>query len=193
MAESAAARPEVICAHCGAVAVSQCVRCKAAFYCRRKCQKFHWKACHKQSCVAVVKGADERWRLMRAATVGDAAMARSLIAFGVDVNCRWSEDGGTPLICAADHGHDAVVRVLLDAGAEKDLARGFDGVTPLIYAAENGHDTVVRTLLDAGADKDLALNDGYTPLYIAAENGRDAVVRAPVSYTHLTLPTTPYV
>ena len=119
MAESAAARPEVVCAHCGAVAVSQCVRCKAAFYCRRKCQKFHWKACHKQSCFACMKGDKtmNSLRLLRAATVGDAAMARSLTAFGVDSNCRLALDGATPLIYAAEKGHDVVVRVLLDASA----------------------------------------------------------------------------
>ena len=170
MAESAAARPEVVCAHCGAVAVSQCVRCKAAFYCRRKCQKFHWKACHKQSCVAVVTKVGtfdtpaNRERLRRAALVGDAAMARSLTAFGTAVNW-WAKDGRTPLIYAAERGHDAVARALLDAGADKDLAKN-DGATPLYIAAQKGHDAIVRALLDAGADKTASYR-GMTALSVA--------------------------
>ena len=42
-----------MCDHCGKPAVVQCVRCKAAFYCRRKCQKFHWsRGGHKPACIA---------------------------------------------------------------------------------------------------------------------------------------------
>ena len=46
------------CAHCPApdgqhgVAVKACIRCKAAFYCGRACQTAHWRAGHKQICVA---------------------------------------------------------------------------------------------------------------------------------------------
>ena len=68
-----------LCDHCGAVAVSQCVRCKAAFYCRRKCQKFHWKrGGHKQVCAAAAAAFNtpaNRERLWRAALLGDEAVA----------------------------------------------------------------------------------------------------------------------
>ena len=152
-----AAAPTRLCDHCGAVAVSQCVRCKAAFYCRRKCQKFHWKrGGHKPICIAAAAAFNtpaNRERLWQAAYQGHAAAALDLAVRGADVNYRDSDYRGcTPLFIAAQKGHDAVVRALLDAGADKDLADN-NGATPLMAAAIYGHVTVARALLDAGADK----------------------------------------
>ena len=43
--------PALVCAVCAASDVEQCVRCKAVFYCSRRCQKMHWKASHKRRCI----------------------------------------------------------------------------------------------------------------------------------------------
>ena len=38
-----------VCVQCGAVPLSQCSRCKAAYYCGVECQRKHWKS-HKDVC-----------------------------------------------------------------------------------------------------------------------------------------------
>ena len=129
-----AAAPTRLCDHCGAVAVSQCVRCKAAFYCRRKCQKFHWsRGGHKLKCAAAAAAFNtpaNRERLWQAVYHGHAAAARDLAVRGADVNYRHPVNrGSTPLYVAAAMGHDAIVRALLDAGADKTSAKN-DGATP---------------------------------------------------------------
>ena len=160
-----AAPPVLVCAHCGKVAVSQCVRCKAAFYCCRKCQKFHWsRGKHKQYCVAAeeratFKDLEVLWVLFDAAFRGDAGLVHRMVQQGADnltliVNSRTAEDGYTPLYVCCNFGHDAIAHYLLEAGADKDLVN-IDGFTPLHIAALKGHVAVVRVLLDAGANKNV--------------------------------------
>ena len=177
----------LVCAYCGKPAVVQCVRCKAAHFCRRKCQKFHWsRGGHKQYCTTVEERAAfdtyaNRKKLWGAVYEGDTATALDLLLRGVDANdldADSVESGATPLLFAANCGHGAVVRALLNAGAETDRAEKEGGFTPLIAATLGGHLAVVRTLLDAGADKEIKDKNGATPLYIAANEGHDAVVRA---------------
>ena len=190
MAESAAppaaAPPARVCAVCAAEAVEQCVRCKVAAYCSRRCQKRHWsRGRHKYRCFSPEARAKraafdtpENCRQLWLATLnGDEAAARDLIVRGANVDYQEAQSGSTPLVVAAEKGHAAIVRALLDAGADTDLAAN-DGGNPLYIAAYYGHEAIVRTLLDAGAGKDLADNDGATPLFVAAENGHGAIVRA---------------
>ena len=184
--------PDLVCAHCGAVAVSRCVRCKSAFYCRRKCQKFHWsRGGHKQRCAPVTSAAGthaeaqeraafdtpaNRHEVWKAATKGAGPVLSSLIALGAGVNWRDPQFGSTALYTAAYQGHSVCVRLLLDAGADKEVMSTV-GCTPLFVAAGNGHDAVVRMLLDAGADKDRRGANGTTPLFVAAEKGHEVSVR----------------
>ena len=168
-----AAQPAPVCAHCGKAAVLQCVRCKTSFYCRRKCQKFHWsRGGHKGYCATVEERAafdtpKNRLRLLTAVLQGDTRTALDLILRGVDVrNDNTRVFPGLTLLCsAALNGHVAIVRALLNAGADKDLAAN-GGATPLHAAAQNGHAAVVRALLDAGADKTVQCR-GLTALDIA--------------------------
>jgi ankyrin repeat protein len=90
----------------------------------------------------------------KAATRGDVAQVRALLASGVAANER-NVDGATPLMFAACHCRPDVVKVLLDAGAnpnDKDLTYGW---TPLEYVRAcrlaEGCDEVRRLLLAAGA------------------------------------------
>ena len=178
MAESAAppaaAPPARVCAVCAAEAVEQCVRCKVAAYCSRRCQKRHWsRGRHKYRCFspeararrAAFDTPEHRRQLWLATLNGNEAAARDLIVRGADVNCREPGSGSTPLVVAAEMGHDAIVRALLDAGADTDLAAN-DGATPLHIAADSGHDAIVRALLDAGADKTMLFH-GRTALAVA--------------------------
>jgi ankyrin repeat protein len=64
----------------------------------------------------------------------------------VDVDCKDSECGRTPLSWAAEKGHDAVVKLLLDTGKVDVDSQDKYGRTPLSLAAENGHDAVVKLL-----------------------------------------------
>ena len=123
MTSMPAPRP-LVCAHCGKPAVVQCVRCKAAYFCRRKCQKFHWsRGGHKQYCTTVEERAAfdtyaNRKKLWGAVYEGDTATALDLLLRGVDANdldADSVESGTTPLLFAANCGHDAVVRALLIA------------------------------------------------------------------------------
>ncbi len=47
-------RPKGDCASCGRLARTFCSSCKHVFYCRRECQRGHWKD-HKEDCRAMAK------------------------------------------------------------------------------------------------------------------------------------------
>ena len=137
-----------LCFVCAAEAVSQCVRCKAGYYCSRRCQKKHWAASHKRRCITAAERAafntpQRRDRLWQAARRNNVAVARDLTLRGVDVNCRDLKTGCTPLYVAAAHGAIAIVKDLLDAGADKELTDK-NGTYPLHIAAMNGHTAVAR-------------------------------------------------
>lgn len=107
--------------------------------------------------------------LRRAASAGDTASVRQLIAEGADVNAQDSY-GYTALISAAWKGHLDTVRLLLDAGADPNLETSY-GATALSSAARH-HPEIVRMLLDAGADVDKGV-----ALVEAAWIGRHEIVR----------------
>ncbi|KAI8494515.1 positive regulation of extrinsic apoptotic signaling pathway via death domain receptors protein [Branchiostoma belcheri] len=113
-------------------------------------------------------------KLCDAAIRGDEKTATKLLQQGVDVNCRVSGVGNTPLHKAASGGHVDVAELLLKAGAQVDSRNKFE-YTPLHYAAEEGHVGVAELLLKAGAQVDSRDRFGNTPLHNAASGGHVGV------------------
>jgi ankyrin repeat protein len=108
--------------------------------------------------------------LRRAASAGDLAKVKELLAAGVDVNAA-NAYGGTALAFAADRGHTAVVELLLERGADVNAKDRFYGFTPLAWAASRGHAEIVRLLLAKGAEGEAEA------LANAAGQGEIAVVK----------------
>jgi ankyrin repeat protein len=108
--------------------------------------------------------------LRRAASAGDLAKVKELLAAGVDVNAA-NGYGGTALAFAADKGHAAVVDLLLERGADVNAKDRFYGATPLVWAVGHGHAEIVRALLAKGAEGEAEA------LAAAAGEGQSAVVK----------------
>ena len=98
--------------------------------------------------------------------------------------------GNTPLQIAAINGCEDIVKLLIDAGCSLDCVN-YDKDTPLLDAVDNGHLEVVRLLLSAGVNPRKANAYGQEPLDRVSDEteNADEIRKAPVSYTHLTLPT----
>jgi len=89
-----------------------------------------------------------------------------------------SNEGWTPLGCAAHRNHYECVRMLLDAGAEMDIHQGHgSGYTALAEASHHGHVKVVQLFADRGANLERGSRSGFSALSIAAYEGQEAVVR----------------
>lgn len=112
-----------------------------------------------------------------AAYDGNAALVRSLIQEGIDVNQPAEEGDSTPLMTAAMAGKETIVQLLIAAGA--DVNKGSDsGETALIKAAYWGHIDVVKLLISAGADVNARTKSGWTALISTAVFGSAEVVTA---------------
>ena len=105
-----------------------------------------------------------------AASAGDVASVRVMLAYDPTLLEARSSQGVTPLIWAAQNGRLEVVEFLLYKGAVVD-ARADNAVTPLFIAAQNGCFEIVEMLLAKGAAVDARDNLGSTPLMMAAWNG----------------------
>src|SRR5262249_44623274 len=111
--------------------------------------------------------------LFGAATKGDTAGVKRLLAQGADPNAR-NFLKIAPLMVGALLGDPEMERALLAAGAERDATSLFG--TALTFAAESGNEPVMRYLLHRGADVNAARPDGITVLMLAARADRPAVV-----------------
>ncbi|MGH9741208.1 MAG: ankyrin repeat domain-containing protein [Candidatus Acidiferrum sp.] len=111
--------------------------------------------------------------LLRAAiTLGDSAIAISLLAIPGDHYLARDMDGWTPLHCAAFSGDLHVLQLLLSKGAPADCRDSRNNWTPLHYAAAHGHSRLIAPLIKGGADANAASGpDGNTPLHIAVAMG----------------------
>ncbi len=111
-----------------------------------------------------------------AASRGDVAQVRALIARKADVN-RPGPDGTPPLTYAVWRQDHALAEALVKAGAKVDEPSRL-GVRPLHLAIGNADIDDVRLLLGAGADPNSADGAGETCLMMAARTGRDDIVDA---------------
>ena len=89
-----------------------------------------------------------------------------------DFKAKYEVQDGKVLHAAASIGNTEVIELILSQGFHLD-SRNRKGVTPLMTAALNDKQNAFDILIQNGADPSLKDNDGYSP----------------VSYTHLTLPT----
>lgn len=117
--------------------------------------------------------------LSYAAMLGDAAAARRVISFGVDINAR-DKEGLTPLLRAVMFENIEVLQLLLEHGADVSIRGtseypGGESLIALHIAASTGREDVYRLLLDAGADPTILSPDGSSVLHrVAASNAGDA-------------------
>jgi ankyrin repeat protein len=114
--------------------------------------------------------------LIAGAKQGDAALVRTQLQAGTDVNAR---DGSqrTALMHAVRGAQLPVIRVLIEARPDLD-ARDQDGRTALMEAARRNEAIPALYLVAAGADVNLAARDGWTALMFAAKEGTLAAARA---------------
>ena len=108
--------------------------------------------------------------LRRAATAGDVAKVKELLAAGVDANSA-NPYGGTALSFASDKGHVEVVKLLLEHGANVNAKDRFYNATPLVWAIDHDHAEVVRELLAKGAEGEAEA------LARSAGDGKTAIVK----------------
>lgn len=119
---------------------------------------------------------DLRSALVSAATCGQPAILRQLIAAGADLN-RMSH-GLNPLLAATRDCYDGrpdVVLMLLSNGADP-RATDPGGSTPLHYAALSHDPAVAQHLLDVKAPLEAVDAEGRTPLGRALQAGNMALV-----------------
>jgi len=104
--------------------------------------------------------------LCKAAWEQDTSTVRNILTrWPQEVNTA-SNDGLTPLHCAAAGMDDAQIDWLLARGADKN-AQDRDGNTPLHYAAQSPQGSGVQKLVEAGAKIDARNKSSETPLYYA--------------------------
>ena len=113
--------------------------------------------------------------LIQAATAGDVARIREMVAAGADLDVR-GDDGTTPLLAATKAHQPEAFRALLEAGADVDLQDDrLDN--PLLYAGAEGILDILRLANEAGADPAITNRYGGIALIPACERGHVETVR----------------
>lgn len=113
--------------------------------------------------------------LITAAHNGDSEMVNILLASGVDINAKNSDDE-TALHEAAGKGNVEIVKILLEHGADVN-AQNYGGQTPLVYGIgrDDANTAIVKMLLEHGADVTIAQRNGMTAIDIANWRGTAAI------------------
>ncbi|HWS54610.1 MAG TPA: ankyrin repeat domain-containing protein, partial [Pyrinomonadaceae bacterium] len=115
--------------------------------------------------------------LVRAASAGDLAEVRRLLAGGADANVVDNDTGTSALAQAVSNGNREIVVELLRAGAEVNARAEFKQ-TALMRLSQKTSQEVVRELLLAGARVNARDEDGFTALMAAAGWGAEGVAEA---------------
>jgi len=115
--------------------------------------------------------------VFEAATLGDLARLRSVLAGNAGLAKAFSDDGFTALHLAAFFAQPEAAEELLRAGADPNaMASNPMKVAVINSAAASGRADLVKRLLRAGADPNARQMMGYTALHAAA--ARDNVEMA---------------
>ncbi|KAK0390548.1 hypothetical protein NLU13_0052 [Sarocladium strictum] len=128
-----------------------------------------------------------RTALHLAASMGDPAIIRSLLASGADIEAELGvEDRGslTPLQLATASGNHLALDVLLEKGAKVNIGSSelvgtigsFFEAPPLVYAAGMGFVKCIKVLLQHEPDLALTVNN-CSALWYAVEGGRLEIAR----------------
>lgn len=119
-----------------------------------------------------------------AATVGDAARVRALVAEDSGRIDSLSSDGFTPLGLAAFTGREEIVAYLIERGADVNhVAKDKNAFTALTGAIASGNGEVVKRLLEAGANPNHMYEGGViSPLIAAAAEGKADLVRLLIAH-----------
>jgi len=124
-----------------------------------------------------VTDAGDKTDLHIACEAGHPSIVRDLLERGGDPK-RFSKNGMTPLMAAAQHGHLKVSGVLLEHDCAINACSTEDGCTALYTAASNGYPEFVEMLVREGAKLDIADHDNMTPLMAAMARSNWTIVRA---------------
>jgi ankyrin repeat protein len=115
--------------------------------------------------------------LGQAAASGDLQKVKDLIAAGVKIDGRDSQDKQTPLMHAIAVGKKDVAQYLLSQNADPSIVDG-NKQSALHLAAKNGDADMVGLLRQKGALLNQADEDHRTPLMLAADKGDVKTIQA---------------
>jgi ankyrin repeat protein len=99
----------------------------------------------------------------------DEKALKILLESKLDINCRSTSYGTTPLLYAALHADKSVIRKLLNHGADL-FTKDIRGDSTLIKAAKHNNVDAIQLFAKNGLDINEANFYGYTPLICAAMN-----------------------
>ncbi len=139
---------------------------------------------HHPEIAAMLQQGGATANIFDAASAGDVAAVRALLAKDPQVLKAKDATGYSPLYRAAEAGHTNTVSLLLAMGDNPNDFTGNNGwgYSPLLIAAQNGESDAVDLLLDHGADPNSRSRDGETALCLASRNGNFRIVQLLVAH-----------